>query len=185
MNKLILASLGVLSLAACAPSMTSTATTGTTGASDTSTSASTSATSSTGTTGGTLSQPSATLNLTRQPTAPATVLAPIGSVMKTTAADGKTGSMVALSGLAPSTYYVAHYHLQGTAGADPCASGGPPILASMIVGQSDAGGKLSMMGSVDSAVIKDATYFNVHTAKDATGAPADAGVACAPLGVTR
>ncbi|AWT36655.1 hypothetical protein GCM10008956_17620 [Deinococcus arenae] len=87
-----------------------------------------------------------------------------------------TNAMV--SGLAPNTYYVAHYHVQGTASTDPCSSGGAPIMSSMIVGQSDAMGMLTLSGSVAAADVMNATYFNVHTAKDASGAPTDAGVTC-------
>ena len=32
-------------------------------------------------------------------------------------------------GLAPSTYYVAHYHVMGTMSTDPCASGGAPYVS--------------------------------------------------------
>lgn len=94
----------------------------------------------------------------------------------------KNSSMVMTSakvmGLAPSTYYVAHYHLQGTASTDPCASNGAPIMSSKIVGQTDASGMLTLSGNVSAADVMSATYFNIHTAKDAGGDPADAGVAC-------
>ena len=81
-------------------------------------------------------------------------------------------------GLAPSTYYVAHYHVQGTASTDPCASGGAPIMSSKIVGQTDATGMLTLNGSVAAADVMNATYFNIHTASGADGTPADAGVSC-------
>lgn len=97
----------------------------------------------------------------------------------------KDGAMTltsaSLSGLTPNTYYVAHYHQQGTASTTPCDSGGAPIMSSMIVGQTDAAGMLKLSGSVTSADIASATYFNVHTAKDASGAPADGGVMCASV----
>lgn len=97
----------------------------------------------------------------------------------TTTRDGMTVMTSAMvSGLAPNTYYVAHYHVQGTASTDPCSSGGAPIMSSMIVGQSDAMGMLKLSGSVAAADVMNATYFNIHTAKDASGAPADAGVTC-------
>ena len=85
---------------------------------------------------------------------------------------------VSVSGLLPNTYYVAHYHKQGAASTNPCESGGAPIMSSMIVGQTDGMGMLKLSGSVASAEVMDATYFNIHTAKDASGAPADGGVVC-------
>jgi len=82
------------------------------------------------------------------------------------------------SGLRPNQVYVAHYHLQGTAGAPPCESGGPPILSSKMVGTTDANGVLTMSGRVPSGDVLAATYYNIHTAADAEGTPADPGVAC-------
>lgn len=97
------------------------------------------------------------------------------------------GSMVMTTakvmGLAPSTYYVAHYHLMGTKSAKPCDSGGDAILPSKIVGQTDAAGMLSLNGSVEKSVIMNATYFNIHTATGPDGTPADAGVTCTAIDV--
>ncbi|THF85043.1 superoxide dismutase [Deinococcus sp. KSM4-11] len=84
-------------------------------------------------------------------------------------------------GLAPNTYYVAHYHLQGAASTDACASGGTPIMSSKIVGMSDAMGMLTLTGSVAAADVMSATYFNIHTASDAAGTPADAGISCTAI----
>lgn len=81
-------------------------------------------------------------------------------------------------GLAPSTYYVAHYHVQGTASTDPCTSAGAPIMSSKMVGQTDAMGMLTLNGSVAAADVMNATYYNIHTATGADGTPADAGVSC-------
>ncbi|MEF2276892.1 superoxide dismutase [Deinococcus sp. YIM 134068] len=81
-------------------------------------------------------------------------------------------------GLRPNQFYVAHYHTQGAASTDPCSSGGPAIMSSKVVGQTDAGGMLTLTGSVARADVMNATYFNVHTASDAQGTPADPGVAC-------
>ncbi|WP_034386409.1 hypothetical protein [Deinococcus sp. YIM 77859] len=86
-------------------------------------------------------------------------------------------------GLKPNQYYVAHYHLQGSASSDPCQSGGPPIMSSKIVGQTDASGMLVLSGMAPHADVMNATYFNIHTASDAQGTPADAGVACTPVRV--
>ncbi|GGL67279.1 hypothetical protein GCM10010840_01540 [Deinococcus aerolatus] len=86
-------------------------------------------------------------------------------------------------GLAPSTYYVAHYHVMGTKSADPCASEGAPIMASKIVGQTDAAGMLSLSGSVAKSEIMNAKYFNVHTASGPDGTPADAGVTCTAIDI--
>ena len=87
-----------------------------------------------------------------------------------------------LTGLVANTYYVAHYHNQGsTQTTDPCSSNGPALLDSMMVGKTDAGGNLTLTGSVAKTVVQAATYYNVHTAKDASGAPADAGVACSAV----
>lgn len=88
-----------------------------------------------------------------------------------------------VTGLAPTTYYVAHYHKLGTKSADPCSSDGPPILASKIVGQTDAAGMLTLSGSVAKDEIMDAKYFNIHTATGADGTPADAGVTCTAIDV--
>ncbi|GHF52236.1 hypothetical protein HNQ07_003138 [Deinococcus metalli] len=85
-------------------------------------------------------------------------------------------------GLAPNTYYVAHYHVQGAASTDACASGGAPIMSSKIVGMSDASGMVTLTGSVAAADVMSATYFNIHTASDAAGTPADAGVSCTAIG---
>ncbi|UBV42205.1 superoxide dismutase [Deinococcus taeanensis] len=83
-----------------------------------------------------------------------------------------------VSGLAPNTYYVAHYHLQGTASTDPCSSAGAPIMSSKMVGRTDAMGMLTLMGNAPTADVMNATYYNIHTASDAAGTPADAGVSC-------
>ncbi|GBF05946.1 copper/Zinc superoxide dismutase related enzyme [Deinococcus aerius] len=104
-------------------------------------------------------------------------LSPTGTVM------GKRYGTVIMTeaqvmGLKPNQYYVAHYHLQGTASPNPCESGGAPIMSSKIVGQTDASGMLMLMGSAPQADVMNATYFNIHTASDAAGTPADAGVAC-------
>ena len=116
-----------------------------------------------------------TYTLAKQPAGGA--LSSSGTV--TTTRDGMTVMTSAMvSGLAPNTYYVAHYHVQGTTSTDPCSSGGAPIMSSAIVGQSDAMGMLKLAGSVAAADVMNATYFNIHTAKDASGAPADAGVTC-------
>ncbi|BDP42647.1 hypothetical protein DAETH_26160 [Deinococcus aetherius] len=83
-----------------------------------------------------------------------------------------------VTGLRANQYYVAHYHNQGTASTDPCKSGGPAIMSSKIVGQTDGTGILTLDGSAPRADIAQATYFNIHTASDAQGTPADPGVAC-------
>ncbi|GAA4015371.1 hypothetical protein GCM10022631_29240 [Deinococcus rubellus] len=124
-------------------------------------------------------QGTASYSLSRQPAA--TDINPMGNVAVTI--NGNTVMTSAkLTGLAADTYYVAHYHNQGSAQSnDPCSSNGPALLDSMMVGKSDAGGNLSLMGSVAKTVVQAATYYNVHTAKDASGAPADAGVACSAV----
>ena len=118
--------------------------------------------------------------LTKQPAGMA--LASSGTVEAKT-----SGTMVMTTskvmGLAPSTYYVAHYHLMGTKSANPCDSGGSAIMASKIVSQTDAAGMLTLSGSVEKSVIMDAKYFNIHTATGADGTPADAGVTCTSLDV--
>ena len=121
---------------------------------------------------------------TKQPTAPAGVN-PAGQLTLNVQGDagggGSVDTLATLSGLAPNTYYVAHYHVQGTASADPCTSKGAPIMASTIVGRSSDTGTLTLRKTIDQNVIKNATYFNVHTAADAQGTPADDGVACTPV----
>ncbi len=104
---------------------------------------------------------------------------PVGTATASVA-NMMTSTTVKMTGLAANTYYVGHYHLMGTASADPCKSGGTPIMSSKMVGQTDATGALTLSGSVNSADIAAATYLNVHTASDAMGTPADGGVACTP-----
>lgn len=118
----------------------------------------------------------ATYNFTKQPALSAD-RNPSGKVDVDT-----SGSMVmttaTIMGLNPNTYYVAHFHNQGTAAANPCDSGGDPIMSSKVVAQTDAAGMLVLKGSVAKTEVMKATYFNVHTSKDADGTPADAGVMC-------
>lgn len=104
-------------------------------------------------------------------------LNPGGTVMAKTSS-GMVMTEARVMGLRPSQVYVAHYHLQGTASPNPCESGGTPILSSKIVGTTDASGMLTLIGSVPRADVMAATYFNIHTAAEAAGTPADAGVAC-------
>lgn len=140
----------------------------------------TTAQSSTTTTATMTGDPSGQYQVKQQPTAPADIT-PVGTVTISQTPDGMTKSDVMLTGLAPSTYYVTHFHTQGTAAPEPCASGGAALLVSKIVGQTDAQGVLSMSGSVATSEIMNATYFNIHTATGADGTPADPGVACTPL----
>ena len=114
--------------------------------------------------------------LAPQANAPAGI-APVGTV-SASRTDATTFTTAKVSGLAANTYYVAHYHMMGTASADPCKSGGPLIMSSMMVGQTDASGALTLTGSVATADIASATYYNVHTSSDGVGTPADGGVAC-------
>jgi superoxide dismutase, Cu-Zn family len=123
--------------------------------------------------------PTTSLSFAPQPSAPSGVT-PKGNAA-ISKSDMNTSTNVMMTGLAANTYYVGHYHLQGNANTDPCKSAGAPIMSSKIVGQTDATGALMMNGSVATADIASATYFNVHTAKDAAGTPADDGVACSPL----
>ncbi len=65
-----------------------------------------------------------------------------------------------LTGMAPDTYYVAHYHNMGTGSTtDPCASGGMALMSSKIVGMSNKDGMLTLTGSVAKSEILQATYF--------------------------
>ena len=119
--------------------------------------------------------PGSPYTLSKQPAAGSlnpsgTVTASVSNNMVTTEAK--------VMGLQANQYYVAHYHNQGTPGTDPCSSNGAPIMSSKIVGQTDASGMLTLKGSVARADVMNATYFNIHTASDAQGTPADAGVAC-------
>lgn len=102
---------------------------------------------------------------------------PVGTVSATKSSSITTTS-ARLTGLAANTFYVAHYHTMGAASTDPCKSGGPLIMSSMIVGRTDATGTLLLSSSVASADTTSATSFKVHTATDSLGTPADAGVAC-------
>lgn len=114
--------------------------------------------------------------LTPQSGAPMGV-SPVGTVAASKDATTTT-TTAKLTGLAANTYYVAHYHKMGTANADPCRSSGALIPSSKLVGQTDASGALTLSGSVPTADIASATYFNVHTATDSMGTPADGGIAC-------
>ena len=104
--------------------------------------------------------------------------APVGTV-SVTRSQATTSTTARVTGLAANTYYVAHYHTMGAASSDPCKSGGLLIMSSMMIGQTDAAGALTLAGTVATSDIAGATYFNVHTAKDSVGTPADGGVACA------
>lgn len=121
-----------------------------------------------------------TYTLGKQPAAG--TLNPNGTVMVK-----MSGTMVMtdarVMGLLPNQYYVAHYHVQGDKSVYPCESNGAPIMSTAMVGRTDASGMLTLSKSVPSADVKNATYYNIHTAKDASGAPADAGVACTAIPV--
>ena len=114
--------------------------------------------------------------LAAQSGAPAGV-SPVGTVAASKDASTTT-TTARVTGLAANTFYVAHYHKMGTASTDPCTSGGPFIASSRMVGQTDASGALTLTGSVATADIASATYYNVHTSSDDVGTPADGGVAC-------
>lgn len=116
-----------------------------------------------------------TYNVGKQPAAGD--LNPTGTVMVKPSGD-MVMTQAQVMGLKPNQLYVAHYHIMGTASTNPCDSGGPAIISSKIVSTSDATGKLVLNGSVRKTDVMNATYFNVHTASDAEGTPADAGVAC-------
>ncbi|WP_420596086.1 superoxide dismutase [Deinococcus sp.] len=112
---------------------------------------------------------------------------PVGNAEVTTTAD-TVSTTTKLTGMLPNTYYVAHFHVMGTDNNsgeadpnDPCKSNGDPILSSKMVAQSDAGGAVTLTGSVAKADVLKATYYNVHTSKDAEGTPADPGVACSAV----
>ncbi|ADV66662.1 superoxide dismutase [Deinococcus maricopensis] len=120
-----------------------------------------------------------TLILNRQASAPQAVM-PVGNVT-INMTDSTTTTTTTISGLQPNTYYVAHYHLQGDASSDPCTSAGAPIMSTKIVGMTDNTGRLTASGSAANTDVANATYFNVHTASDPNGTPADAGVACVAI----
>ena len=111
---------------------------------------------------------------------------PMGNAEVTTTAD-TVNTTTKLTGMLPNTYYVAHFHMMGTEQNntvnpnDPCGSNGSAILASKMVAQSDAGGAVTLTGSVAKADVLQATYYNVHTASDADGTPSDPGVACSAV----
>ncbi|WP_293913968.1 superoxide dismutase [Deinococcus sp.] len=122
----------------------------------------------------------ASYSLSKQTSAPSTLANPVGNV-----AVKDSGNMrmttAKLMGLAPNTYYVAHYHVQGTESTEPCKSNGAPLMSSKIVALSDATGMVTLSGSVNKSEVLQATYFNVHTAKNADGTPNDAGVLCSAV----
>ncbi len=170
---------GMLALMACAPAATNTAQpVATSTPSNIDSTAPVVALTPAGPTGATL--PSGTYQVSEQPGAPAGVT-PTGTVKITQGGNGNTRTDVDLRGLRPNTYYVAYYHTQGNTSSAPCASDGTALIASKIVGQTDAEGALGMGGSVSSDVIAQATSFNIHTATGPDGTPADAGVACTSL----
>lgn len=125
----------------------------------------------------TMMLPGSPYTLGKQPAADTRGINPSGTVRASLSGDMVT-TEARVMGLAPNQFYVAHYHLQGTASPNPCASGGAPILSTTMVGRSDASGMLTLSRSVPRADVMNATYYNVHTAADATGTPADPGVAC-------
>jgi|GEM_PF-2171892 len=172
MKNIFLLSVSALALASCAPMMATSANTTTPYTLQPQQSATTAV--ATGTDGMTMAGG----------TGPA--ITPVGTISVTNAAAtssaaATTSTTAKLTGLKPSTYYVAHYHLQGGASPDACRSGGDPIKSSMLVGMSDASGALTLSGSVPTTDIANATYFNVHTASDSMGTPADGGISCTPV----
>lgn len=94
--------------------------------------------------------------------------------------NGDTATVLRIRGLNANQNYVAHYHVQGTAAATPCASGGAPIAASTMTGRTDANGNVELRNLVSSSALQSATYINVHTANDAF-APVDGGMICTNL----
>lgn len=55
--------------------------------------------------------------------------------------------------------YVAHNHKVGTASSDPCKSGSPLTLSSMLVGQTEATGTLNLPDTVATDTVASATFF--------------------------
>lgn len=111
--------------------------------------------------------------------APADAITPMGTASIVDLANGDRATRINLTGVAPNTNYVAHYHKQGTPGVAPCQSGGAAILPSTMIGKSDANGTLVMRGNVARTEVAEATYLNVHTAQgDMSTMPADGGVSC-------
>ncbi|AFZ67316.1 hypothetical protein [Deinococcus peraridilitoris] len=104
-----------------------------------------------------------------------------GTVTRAMRFDGFTNSSATVAGLRPNTFYVSHYHVQGDANKPPCLSGGAPIVSTTMVGRTDATGNLVLSGSHATSEVEKGTYFNIHTARDASGTPADGGVTCANL----
>lgn len=118
------------------------------------------------------------VGLAKQPAAG--TLNPTGTVSILDLANGDRATRITVTGLAPNTTYVAHYHLQGSdANANPCTSAGSPIPSSTMTGMSDANGAVTLRNLVARAEVEAATYVNVHT-QTAPGT-LDAGVACASL----
>ncbi|SEJ81149.1 hypothetical protein SAMN04488058_12012 [Deinococcus reticulitermitis] len=64
---------------------------------------------------------------------------------------------------------------------NPCDTNGAPIMESKMVAQAGPDGKVTLEGFVATSVIQDATYLNVHHARDFNGTPADSGVVCTPV----
>lgn len=123
----------------------------------------------------TMMLPGSPYTLGKQPAAGE--LTPAGTVQAT---DSSTAvrTEARVSGLKPNQYYVAHYHVLGRASTDPCLSGGAPIMSTKMVGMTDASGMLTISASTPRDDTMQAAYYNIHTASDAEGTPADAGVAC-------
>lgn len=113
---------------------------------------------------------------------PAATTNPAGRAFIVDLANGDRATRMELTGLAPNTNYVAHYHKQGPASTVPCASNGEAIPSSTMMGKSDASGALVMRGLAPRADVDPATYLNVHTAAAETPTmPTDTGVTCANL----
>jgi len=172
MKNIILLSVSALALASCAPMMATTASTTTPYMLSPQQSAST--------------MVAAGANGMTMAGGTAMTITPVGNISvtntaATSSAAATTSTTATLTGLKPSTYYVAHYHLQGGASTSPCRSGGDLIKSSTLIGMSDASGALTLSGSVPTNDIANATYFNVHTASDSMGTPADGGVSCTPV----
>lgn len=142
--------------------------------------------------------------------APQAVVKPVGptyapaGTAQVQEALGVTRTTLTLTGMAPYAIYVAHYHKAGAAAAttstaaaatgtteatmtmtpaNVCSTNGPAIMESRMMAQASADGKVTLSGTVPTAVIRDAAYINVHHGRDFTGALADSGVICTPVTV--
>jgi superoxide dismutase, Cu-Zn family len=95
-----------------------------------------------------------------------------GTAKKVLLSDGSTASTLSVTGLLPSTLYVAHYHKKGLVSSSACASNGD-ITEGFGTFTTDATGNASVpwLSATDKISGSAGAYINVHLATSLTTVP--------------